>query len=214
MAIRTFKTFATALCLVAIPGAIAIAQSAREATATSDDFPLPPGWTQEDMQACMTAGMPGEMQAELAKQAGVWKGENKMWMAPGMEPMTSPTTWNVKSIMDGRYIQTEVAGEMPGMGPFSGMGLAGYDNVAGKFVSTWIDSHSSGIMQGSGERSADGKTLTWKYAYMCPINKKPAVMREVQTFTSPDAMTFEMHATDPKSGKEYKCIHADLKRSR
>ena len=31
--------------------------------------------------------------------------------------------------MDGRFIKVEVEGEMPGMGPFHGFGIYGFDNV-------------------------------------------------------------------------------------
>ena len=41
--------------------------------------------------------------------------------------------------MDGRYLKSEMAGEMPGMGPYSGLGLIGFDNISKKFVATWAD---------------------------------------------------------------------------
>jgi len=64
----------------------------------------------------------------------------------------------------------------------------------------------SGIMNGTGELSTDGKVLTWKYNYNCPITKKPTVMREVQTHTGPDTFTLEMFGVEPHSGKEFKCM--------
>ena len=67
----------------------------------------------------------------------------------------SDTTSSVTSIMDGRFIKVEVKGDMPGMGPYHGVGVYGYDNAAKKFVSSWIDNHSTGIMQGEGELSKD-----------------------------------------------------------
>jgi hypothetical protein len=176
--------------------------------AQSDSF-LP-----EDMQACMLAGTPGEMHEHLAESVGTWEGTSTMWMAPGMEPMTSPCTMEVSTLMDGRYVKTEVSGDMPGMGPFSGMGISGFDNVTQKFVSTWIDSHSTGIMQGVGERSKDGKTLTWTFTYNCPIRKGPAEMREVDRMTSDDTLTLEMYGSDPKGGAEYKMMQIDFRRKR
>jgi hypothetical protein len=167
---------------------------------------LPPGWTEADAMACVIAGTPGEMHAFLAEGVGVWAGKSKMWMAPGAEPITSECTSTVTSVMDGRFIKIEVDGEMPGMGRFSGFGINGYDNVAETFQSMWIDNHSTGIMVGTGELSPDRKTLTWNYNYTCPINKKPAVMREVNRFAGENAMTLEMYGNDPKSGKEFKMM--------
>lgn len=169
---------------------------------------LPPGWTAQDMQACMEAGVPGKMHEHLAKSVGVWKGKTSMWMTPGGggEPTKSECTSTVTSVMDGRYIQCAIEGEMPGMGPYKGMGIYGYDNVSQKFMSTWYDNASTGLMQGTGKLSADGKVMTWEYTYSCPINKKPAIMREVETITGPNSKTLESWTTDPKSGKEYKMM--------
>jgi hypothetical protein len=133
-----------------------------------------------------------------------------MWMAPGAEAMKSACTSTVTTMMDGRYLKCEMAGEMPGMGPFNGFGLVGFDNVSQKFVGNWIDNHSTGIMNGEGELSPDGKTLTWRYTYNCPVTKKPAVMREVERMTGENTKTLEMFGNDPKSGKEFKMMSIDF----
>jgi hypothetical protein len=102
---------------------------------------------------------------------------------------------------------------MPGMGPYNGFALYGFDNVSQKFVSTWIDSCGMGMAHGTGELSSDGKTLTWNYAYNCPITKKPTALREVETFTSADARRLEIFGIDPKSGKEFKMMEIELTRT-
>jgi hypothetical protein len=171
---------------------------------------LPPGWTEADMQACMDAGTPGPNQAFLCKQAGAWHGKTTMWMAPDAQPETSECMNTITPIMDGRYIQCSYAGEMPGMGPFHGLGITGYDNVSGSFVGTWLDSHSTGIMTGVGRLSEDKRTMTWAYTFNCPITKKPATMRQIETYASPTSMTLDMFMTDPKTGREYKLMHIDF----
>ena len=172
--------------------------------------PLPAGWTEADMKAMVEAGTPGKMHKFLADSAGTWAGKNTMWPAPGAPPIQSESTSVVKPLMDGRYIQLEVKGEMPGVGPYQGMGTYGFDNVTQKFVSSWIDNMSTGMMQGTGELSPDGKTLTWQYSHSCPITKKPVAVREIEKITGPDTRTIEMHGTDPKSGKEYKMMMIEL----
>jgi Protein of unknown function (DUF1579) len=180
--------------------------------AKQQEMKLPPGWTQEDMQACMIAGTPGEQHKRLAKEVGTWHGKTTMWMAPNTEPMTSTCTTTVKPAMDGRFTKAETKGEMPGMGPYHGLGYYGYDNVAQKFVSSWIDNHGTGIMNGTGELSSDGNTMTWTYNYTCPLRKQPTVMREVETWTGPNSKTLEMFGADPKSGQEYKMMSIELTR--
>src|SRR5688500_4796062 len=188
--------FASVVVVGAIVASLAVADTKEKAAPAGDakeaQLQLPPGWTEADMMACIAAGTPGEQHKELAKGIGTWNGKNTMWMAPGAPPMTSETKSVVTPVMDGRYIKVEVTGEMPGMGPFHGVGLYGYDNVQQKYVATWIDNHSTGIMTGTGEATPDGKTLTYTYTYTCPVTKKPTKMREVHTSTGDKTATLEM----------------------
>ena len=198
-------------CLAFVLGTFAVAQEDKEKPSEGQpQFQLPPGWTAEDMQACILAGTPGKMHEHLAKSVGEWQGKTKTWMAPDTEPISSACKVVMTPAMEGRYVKTDWTGDIPGMGPYHGFGIYGYDNVAKKFVSTWIDNHSTGIMKGHGKLSEDGKQLTWQFEYMCPVTEKPTVMREIETVTGPDAKKIEMYATDPKSGKEYKMMEVEL----
>ena len=193
--------------LAGIVGSIAIAADTKDtAAAGKGEFKLPPGWTEKDMQACMLAGTPGKMHKQLAEGVGEWQGKTTMWMAPGAEPMESECTSTVTSIMDGHYTKCEIEGEFPGMGPYHGMGIYGFDNVSQEFVSTWIDNHGTGIMTGTGELTDDGKVTTWNYTANCPITKKPVSIREVETITGPKTKTLEMFGKEPKSGEEFKMM--------
>jgi hypothetical protein len=173
---------------------------------------LPPGWTEDDMKACMAAGTPGEMHALLARDAGTWRGKTTMWMGPGGDPMTGECKCVITSELDGRFMKSEIKGEMPGMGPYHGLGYYGFDNVAGQLVATWLDNHGTGIMNGTGELSADRKSTTWNYTFNCPITQKPARLREVETITGPKSKTFEMFGEDPKSGKEYRMMRIEFEK--
>ena len=186
--------------------------AAGKPAADKPEMQPPPGWTKEQMEACIKAGTPGKQHEHLAKGLGTWQGKNTMWMTPEAEPMTADCTFKVTSLMDGRYIRSEMSGEMPGMGPYSGLGITGFDNVTQKYVSVWIDNHSTGIMRGEGEVSADGKTTTWKFKSHCPISNKEETMREVETITGPNTKKLEMYGPDPKSGKEFKMMSIEFTR--
>jgi hypothetical protein len=188
------------------------AANAKPAGGAPPEMKLPPDWTEADMQACMIAGTPGKEHERLLKDVGVWKGKNTMWHYPGAEPVVSEATCTITSFMDGRYTKTEWAGEMPGMGPYKGFGLNGYDNVAGKYVNLWVDNMSTGLLNGTGMMSPDGTTLTWNSNYICPITKKTSVFRQIEKNTGPGAKTLEMYGEDPKTGKEYKMMMIEMKR--
>jgi hypothetical protein len=209
------KLFAPALiivaCLVAAVASIALAQESRDAQpAAQGEFPLPPGWTEADVQAMMLAGTPGKEHEFLAKGVGEWQGKVTMWMYPDAEAMQSECTYTVEPMMDGRYFKCEITGDMAGMGPYHGFGIYGFDNVSRQFVTTWLDNHSTGIMNGTGKQSDNGKTITWTFSHNCPITKKPVVMREIETITGPDTKTLEMFGPEPKSGKEFQMMRIEF----
>jgi hypothetical protein len=204
--------FVVTAAIAVLVGSMANAAKKESAPANQPEMKLPPGWTMDDMKACMEAGTPGKMHKILAKDVGEWTGKTTMWMGPDSEPKTSECTSSMSSLMDGRFIKVEMKGDMPGAGPFQGGGIYGYDNVMKKFVSSWIDNQSTGIMQGDGELSDDGKSITWNYKFSCPITKKRVALKEVDTTTGPDTKKLEMWTDDPKTGKNYKMMSIEFTR--
>lgn len=209
--------FSTALVAILglAAGMIALADPPKDAKPAAQDQPqLPPGWTKEDFAAFIAASTPGKMHEHLKQDVGVWHGKNTMWMAPGAPPVESESTSAVAPLFDGRFTRCEIKGEMPGMGPYNGLMISGYDNITQKFVSTWIDNFSTSIAQGEGELSKDGKTLTWTFTCNCPLTKKPVAMRQIETITGPGKKTLEMFGAEPKTGKEYQMMRIELTKAK
>jgi hypothetical protein len=198
---------AVAVAFVAV-GSIAAAEPAEDAPAMQ----LPPGWTEADVQAYAAASTPGEMHARLARAVGTWRGKTSMWMSSDAEPLVGECTVTVTSVMDGRFTRHEIVGETPGMGPYTALAFYGYDNAAGQLVSTSIDNQGTGIMNGAGEMSADGKTFAWRYDYHCPINDKPTSMRDVETIVDPDTRVVDVFGVNPKTGEEFRMMKIELTR--
>lgn len=191
---------------------LAIADPATDAL-TQPEMKLPPGWTAEDMQACIMSATPGQEHAQLAKDVGEWHAKTTMWMALNTDPMESEGSMTVTPILDGRFMKIEMIGEMPGMGPYNGGGVCGFDNVTKKYVATWMDNWSTGIMVGEGERSPDGKKMSWTYTASCPIAGKQVTVRQVETVTGPNSKTWEMFGPDPKTGEEFQSMRIELTRN-
>ncbi|MCP4246728.1 MAG: DUF1579 domain-containing protein, partial [bacterium] len=61
-------------------------------------------------------------------------------------------------ILGGRVLEERFSG--PGMGgpPFEGLGHTGYDNITGRYWSTWIDNMMTGVAFSYGSRDDAGKT--------------------------------------------------------
>lgn len=183
---------------------------AEEPKPTQPALKLPPGWTMEDMQTCILANTPGKMQEYLTQGVGTWHGKLNMWMFPGADPIKAECKSVVTSIMDGHFIKVVMTGDLPGMSAYDGLAFFGYDNAAKRFVTTCFDNQSTGILPGTGQLSADGKVMTWTYTFTCPLNGKPASMRQVETTTGAKTRTVEIFTIEPKSGNEFKMMTIEL----
>ena len=147
-----------------------------------------------------------------AKGVGTWEGKVTTWMMPDSPPGQSTCETKIISMMGGRFTRNETTGDMPGMGPFEGFGLYGFDNVIRKYTSVWIDNMGTGMMAGTGELSADGKTMTWTLKANDPATGKEATWREIERYTGDHSMVLEMYGPDPISHKEYKVMQIDYTR--
>ncbi len=157
---------------------------------------------EEMMKAYEAIQAPGPQHALLQEGVGTWKTETKMWFAPG-EPQVSTGTSEVKALFGGRYLLERFSGSMMGK-PFEGMGLFGYDNVKKKYVSIWLDDHSTGVMVSEGTRDEATKTTTLYADHIDPFmgpSKIKMVIREV----SKDHHVFEMYMIG-SGGEEQKSM--------
>jgi hypothetical protein len=155
-------------------------------------------------EAWMKAATPGPQHKVLEQFAGEWTYVSKAWMAPGAPAQESTGTSTNVMLYGGRYLRQVVDGEMMGEG-FHGMGLVGYDNVKGKYVSAWIDNMGTSVMPGEGTWDEASKTLTVFDAYLDPVTGKPKTMRMVTRIEAPNRHVSEFFDTTP-DGSEAKIM--------
>jgi hypothetical protein len=170
--------------------------------------------TQMDPQAMMEVyqklATPGEPHKQLASLAGSWTTKTKFWMEPDKPPTESTGSCEQKMVLDGRFLQQECTGEMMG-GPFTGIGVTGYDNHTKKYVSTWMDSMGTGIFVMEGTGSGDGKTFTQKGSHEDPIEGRMN-HRAVTKIVDNNTEIFEMYSE--KNGQEVKMMEITYSRKR
>src|SRR5262249_42065280 len=157
------------------------------------------------MDKMTKAATPGPQHAMLMKMAGDWTCTVKYQMDPSQPWQTSQSTATITSLMDGRYTQEVTSGQMMGA-PFNGMGIYGFDNVTGKYVSTWIDNMGTGIMTSVGTADASGKVINWTGTMNDPITGKLSKHRMVTTVTDDDHHTFDMFTVPPGAKQEMKTM--------
>jgi len=166
----------------------------------------PPQMTPEqkaEMDAYMKAGTPGAPHQALAASAGNYDLKMRSWQAAGAPPMEETGTATRAMTLDGRVLVEDVSSSMMGS-PFTGHGMMGFDNVTGKYWSTWNDSMSTGLMVSEGTCDAQ-KSCTFTGHWNDPVKKTPVKARMTTRWTSPTVQVFEMYAPG-KDGKEFKMM--------
>ena len=192
------KTWFAALLLVPLGAAFAFAQDkpqdkkAVPAAAPSDD-PM--------MQKMIEYGTPGPAHKVLEPRVGKWTYEMKCFESPGATATPSKGTSEAKWSMNGRFIEDKVTGDFMGQ-PFHGTAMVGYDNLKKKYISTWMDDMSTGIMYSEG--TYDPATKTFTYSGECPdvMTGKFVKSRSTEKWTDADHVVMQSFKPGP-DGKEF-----------
>jgi hypothetical protein len=177
----------------------------------------PPAMTAEQqamMDAMQKAATPGANHKVLQSLVGDWTFAMKMWEDPAGPAHESSGTTSTRSLMDGRYVQSEHKGNFMGM-PFHGMGVTGYDNVSKQFQSSWLDNMSTGQMLMNGSYDAPKKTLTFRGDMddmMKPGTKTK--IRETVRIVNTDTHVMEWYETRAGATKEAKTMEITYKRTK
>jgi hypothetical protein len=170
-----------------------------------------PAPTQEEMMAAwQKAATPGPEHAALKNFEGKWTSHVTSMMDPA-NPQTSDGTSEGMLLMGGRYVHVLHHGTMMGQ-PFEGAMLLGYDNIAKKYTSAWVDNMGTAITTYEGHYDAAKKTLTMTGHFTDPMTGKTTHTKGVTAFPSADTMTYDEFSPGP-DGRPMKVLHIDFKRS-
>jgi hypothetical protein len=206
---KRLKTCTLFMLLTAATALPSFAQDAAPAK-SADDKPN----DAQMMTMMMDLAKPGENHKVLEPLVGTWTYTTKLWLSPDTNtpPMEYSGKAVAKSIMGGRYIQTDNTSkmQMPGADgtmmdmDFHGMEIAGYDNAKKKFVSSWVDNMGTGIMLSEGTYDPATKTITYTSEEE-PMPGMKMKVRELLKLTDGDHHTFELYE-DHGDGKETKAM--------
>ena len=150
------------------------------------------------------AAKPGPHHKHMEAFVGTFDSTNKFWMSPGAPPMESKGKIVNTMIFGGRYLKSEYTGDFMGQ-PFQGLGYLAYDNVAKKYMGTWIDNMGSGIYQQVGTCESDGKTFKFTSKHWDPMTKAEETGSDVWKWNDANSYTMTMSAKGP-DGKEMKMM--------
>ncbi len=161
-----------------------------------------PSQEEQAMMAAMTKAMtPGPEHAGLAAMAGSWEFSGSFWTAPDQPPIASTGAAERTMILGGRVMVERVTSEFMGA-PFEGMGMTGYDNVSGKYWSTWIDNMNTGVMTATG--SCENNSCEYTSTASDPMTGQTATGRMISAHEA-DREVHAMYLKGP-DGKDWKSM--------
>ena len=155
-----------------------------------------------DMAAYIAAAAPGEQHEWLAGMAGEFDVTTKMWFDPAAEPVESTSRHEAHMGLGGRYLMDHYEGSMLGTA-FEGVGITGYDNTLGKFVSSWIDNMGTGILNSVGEMDDEGR-LVMVGEFTDPVTGQTAGLKSI-TWKTDTGYVSELYNILP-DGTEYRSM--------
>jgi len=142
---------------------------------------------------------PGPEQALFKQDEGTWDATVESFMAPGAPPMTSKGVETNAVACGGLCLVTEFKAEFAGM-PFDGHGTTAYDSVKKKYVGSWTDSMSTGLLVGESTYDPAKKTVTG-YMEGPDMTGKVSKSKSVVEYKADGSRVFTMYMTGP-DGKE------------
>lgn len=206
--------FAAVAVAVAVPflAGGALAQEEQPPAAGHGEHPAEPPMSPEmaaEMAAWEAASRPGPQHQALAAMAGDWDLDLTFWMEPGGEPAKTTATAHREMTFGGRFLEENVTGDMMGQ-PFHGRAVTGYDNVTGKWWSTWIDNHTTGLMAGEGDWDQETNTGTFHFTAADPVSGTKRQVKGVTKIHSADHEVHEMW--EERGGEMYKSMEIVYRR--
>jgi len=160
------------------------------------------------MEAMQKAASPGEAHKKLDAMVGTFDAKVKMWMDPAKPAEESTATSENTWVLGNRWVQTKSEGTFMGQ-PYSGIGYTGYDNVAKKYVGTWMDTSGTGMMTMKGTMT--GNVMRETATMSDPMSGKTVVSTMKTTVTDKDHYMIEMWDKMP-NGKMAKIMEIDYTR--
>jgi len=164
------------------------------------------------MEAMQKAATPGEAHKKLEPLIGTFDVKVTMWTDPGKPPQASTGIAEDKWALGNRYVEERFEGTFMGQ-PFSGIGYTGYDNVKKKYVSSWMDTASTGIVMTTGSSDPSGKAMNMSGTMDDPMTGKAQKFTEKLTVTDNDHHTLEMWGAGP-DGKNHKMMEIQYTRKK
>lgn len=155
--------------------------------------PSSPQDMQKMMQEYEKMGAPVAEHQKLAKLAGEWINQSKMWMGPGAPPTeTRPGLHTGEMILGGRFLRFTETGDWMGK-PMEGWGIMGFNKLRGEYQMMWLDNWGTTMYYAAGTADSSGSVITLAGKVDDPMTgAKDKDVKYIYRFVTDATIIFEM----------------------
>lgn len=155
-----------------------------------------PVWAQEPFK-------PTEQHRHLAKEAGTWDVEIKLFLrGPDGPPEVSKGVQETELLPGGLWLSSKFDGKVGDM-PLAGRSLGGYDPIKKKYVDVWADSSDPLVTVLEGEYDEATKTVTSLGKSADARTGKPYDIKTTTVLKGDDERLVTFHIKNDETGGEY-----------
>lgn len=132
---------------------------------------------------------PGEHHRHLARLVGTWQATGTYWLPSGEQETAAGTIENTW-ILGGLFLESRLTGELLG-DTYEGRALEGYDYVTEQYMSSYVDTLGSFILNFTGTCEDDGRRRIMTAAFIDPVWGRRMISRSVLTVIDADTYRYE-----------------------
>lgn len=116
--------------------------------------------TAADAAAFEKAGVVGLQHQRLAELVGTWKVTQSFWTSGNLTPKIDTGSATYAMVLGGRHLRQDLQINSADKA-FEALGYIGFDNMTGRYYSSWMDINFTGMIIAYGDYDATAHTYTF-----------------------------------------------------
>ena len=147
---------------------------------------------EESAAAFDKAGVVGLQHRRLAELVGTWKVTQSFWTTGNPAPKIDTGSATYAMVLGGRHLRQDLQIDSPDK-TFEALGYIGYDNMAGRYYSSWMDINFTGLILSYGDYDAASHTYTFLGTLPGPATGKTIPLRAELKVLDTNHFTYDFY---------------------
>lgn len=185
----TMRTHAKLTSLIALLLTLAAWQAQAASTAPTKTTTTT---ADESAAAFEKAGIAGLQHQRLAELVGAWKVTQSFWTAGNSTPRIDTGSATYAMVLGGRHLRQDLHINSPDKA-FEALGYIGYDNMMGRYYSSWMDVNFTGLIIAYGDYDAASHIYTFLGTLPGPAASKTIPLRAELKIIDANHFTYDFY---------------------